>query len=143
MRFCLTIVCVAVLASVLTGPPSANGQQGCSARKTCGQMRDCAEAYYFFKTCGHKRRDGDNDGIPCERICGKTLAMMKARIKASSGVGEPALAAGGRPGFKCAGKTRCRQMVSCAEAKFYLTRCGLKRIDGNRDGVPCSGLCRK
>lgn len=107
-------------------------------------MRDCAEAYYFFKTCGHTRRDGDNDGIPCERICGKTIAVMKARLKASgSTAGGLSLVSGNSGIFRCAGKTRCRQMASCAEAKFYLTKCGLMRIDGNRDGVPCSGLCRK
>jgi endonuclease YncB( thermonuclease family) len=39
-------------------------------------------------------------------------------------------------------KTTCREMTSCAEALFYLRKCGLTRIDGNGDGVPCSGLCR-
>jgi hypothetical protein len=31
-------------------------------------------------------------------------------------------------------------MASCEEAKFYLTVCGVKRLDG--DGVPCASLCR-
>lgn len=44
--------------------------------------------------------------------------------------------------FACAGKTVCGQMVSCAEAKFYLTECGLSRLDGDKDGVPCEKLCR-
>ena len=73
-------------------------------------MRDCAEAYYFYSTCGHKRRDGDSDGIPCERICGKTLATMKARIKASSGSGMETLTGGGTVGFKCAGIAFCRHI---------------------------------
>jgi endonuclease YncB( thermonuclease family) len=46
------------------------------------------------------------------------------------------------PGFTCAGKTKCGQMVSCAEARFYLTQCGASRLDRDRDGVPCEKLCR-
>ena len=45
-------------------------------------------------------------------------------------------------GFTCAGKRYCREMASCEEAKFYLARCGLTTIDGNRDGTPCEALCR-
>lgn len=44
--------------------------------------------------------------------------------------------------FRCAGKRYCREMKSCAEARFYLEHCGLDRIDGDGDGVPCSSLCR-
>ncbi|MGD9806722.1 MAG: excalibur calcium-binding domain-containing protein [Hyphomicrobiaceae bacterium] len=28
------------------------------------------------------------------------------------------------------------------EAKFYLQTCGLKRLDGDGDGIPCNALCR-
>ncbi len=52
----------------------------------------------------------------------------------------PAASASG--GFSCAGKRYCRQMTSCEEAKFYLTRCGVTTLDGNRDGTPCETLCR-
>lgn len=38
-------------------------------------------------------------------------------------------------------KRRCSEMASCDEAKFYLTQCGLRTIDGNRDGIPCEKLC--
>lgn len=44
-------------------------------------------------------------------------------------------------GFNCAGKTLCGQMTSCAEAKFYLNTCGISRLDGDKDGVPCESLC--
>ena len=40
------------------------------SRKTCGQMRSCAEACHALLVCGDTRRDGDNDGIPCESLCG-------------------------------------------------------------------------
>ena len=44
--------------------------------------------------------------------------------------------------FSCAGKTACGQMASCEEATFYLNNCGLGRLDGDKDGVPCETLCR-
>ncbi len=34
----------------------------------------------------------------------------------------------------CYNKRFCKEMTSCEEAKFYLTQCGLSRLDG--DGVP-------
>ena len=45
-------------------------------------------------------------------------------------------------GFTCSGKTKCGQMTSCAEAQFYLNSCGVSRLDGDKDGVPCETLCR-
>jgi len=45
-------------------------------------------------------------------------------------------------GFSCGAKQYCREMTSCAEARFYLNQCGLSRLDGDRDGVPCETLCR-
>ena len=44
--------------------------------------------------------------------------------------------------FQCGSKTTCRQMQSCAEAKYYLMNCGLGRLDGDKDGIPCESLCR-
>lgn len=44
-------------------------------------------------------------------------------------------------GFTCAGKRFCRQMTSCAEAKFYLHKCGVHRLDRDNDGKPCESLC--
>lgn len=38
-------------------------------RTTCKQIRSCEEACYKLKVCGHKQRDGDGDGIPCENLC--------------------------------------------------------------------------
>tara|TARA_R110001583_G_scaffold180558_10_gene337667 strand:- start:1087 stop:1677 length:591 start_codon:yes stop_codon:yes gene_type:complete len=39
-------------------------------------------------------------------------------------------------------KRTCKQMANCQEAKYYLRQCGLSRLDGDGDGVPCSALCR-
>ena len=41
----------------------------------------------------------------------------------------------------CGSKHYCKEMTSCEEAKFYLIQCGLSRLDGNSDGVPCVKLC--
>ncbi|EOV4651094.1 excalibur calcium-binding domain-containing protein, partial [Vibrio parahaemolyticus] len=40
-------------------------------------------------------------------------------------------------GFSCQGKTYCSEMVSCSEAKFYLSNCPNVKIDGDNDGIPC------
>ncbi|MGZ5055815.1 MAG: thermonuclease family protein [Methylobacter sp.] len=45
-------------------------------------------------------------------------------------------------GFKCDSKSKCSEMSSCAEAKFYLNECGLNRLDRDHDGVPCESICR-
>ncbi|MGH8444164.1 MAG: excalibur calcium-binding domain-containing protein, partial [Solimonas sp.] len=41
------------------------------------------------------------------------------------------------PGFRCEGKTYCRQMGSCEEARFYLANCPGTKMDGDHDGIPC------
>ena len=48
----------------------------------------------------------------------------------------------GDSSFVCGKKKYCSQMASCAEARFYLEKCGLKRLDGDSDGTPCASLCR-
>lgn len=42
---------------------------------------------------------------------------------------------------RCGAKRYCREMRDCAEARFYLERCGLSRLDGDGDGVPCESIC--
>ena len=44
--------------------------------------------------------------------------------------------------YQCGGKSRCGDMSSCAEAQFYLTQCGLNRLDRDHDGIPCESLCK-
>ncbi|MCY3639842.1 MAG: thermonuclease family protein [Gammaproteobacteria bacterium] len=38
--------------------------------------------------------------------------------------------------FSCR-KRYCREMTSCAEARFHLETCGVRSIDGDNDGIPC------
>jgi len=41
----------------------------------------------------------------------------------------------------CGSKTTCGEMVSCSEARYYLSSCGLTRLDRDNDGVPCESIC--
>lgn len=41
----------------------------------------------------------------------------------------------------CGTKTKCSQMDSCAEARCFLEKCGVKRLDGDGDGTPCESIC--
>ncbi len=43
--------------------------------------------------------------------------------------------------MECGRKHRCSEMLSCDEARFYFTRCGVKTLDGNHDGEPCENVC--
>ena len=45
--------------------------------------------------------------------------------------------------FSCADRKYCKEMNSCAEAKFHLNECGESRLDRDGDGVPCENVCRK
>jgi len=42
----------------------------------------------------------------------------------------------------CGDKKYCYQMSSCEEAYFYYEQCGVERLDGDGDGIPCEELCR-
>lgn len=43
--------------------------------------------------------------------------------------------------FQCGAKRVCGEMNSCAEANYHLDQCGLSRLDGDGDGVPCESIC--
>ncbi len=63
----------ALMAAALTFAPNLAFAQSCNREPKCTQIRSCQEADFYFRQCGHYKRDGDNDGIPCEDLCGKTL----------------------------------------------------------------------
>lgn len=54
----------------------------------------------------------------------------------------PASATPPAAAYQCGSKRYCREMTSCAEAKFYLRSCGIASLDGDRDGLPCESICR-
>ena len=39
--------------------------------------------------------------------------------------------------YACDGRTRCSQMTSCDEAKYFLAHCPVVKMDGDGDGIPC------
>jgi cold shock CspA family protein len=41
--------------------------------------------------------------------------------------------------YRCDGRTRCTEMKSCAEARFFIQNCPNTKMDGDNDGVPCEG----
>ncbi len=43
----------------------------------------------------------------------------------------------GSSAYKCDGRTRCSEMRSCAEAKFFLANCKNVIMDGDKNGIPC------
>ena len=63
-------------------------------------------------------------------------------LSSSPAAGAPVAAPTASGQFSCSGKRYCKEMSGCAEAKFYLTSCGLSSLDGDKDGMPCETLCR-
>lgn len=155
-------VCAIAAVIVSTGASSAFD----CVEKYCTKMSSCAEAHHHFTVCREQERDADNDGIPCENLCGKTLEEYRQRRGgAPSSVPEtpseslpldppaepdPSQPSGPRqhdmtpadaPSLQCAGKRKCGDMDSCEEARFYLSKCGVRSLDRDGDGVPCESLC--
>ncbi|OGH50117.1 MAG: hypothetical protein A3H17_01970 [Candidatus Levybacteria bacterium RIFCSPLOWO2_12_FULL_37_14] len=81
-----------------------------------------------------KEAEGNKRGLWADETCLTSAPQPSAQ---ASVIVSPATVGG----FICAGKTTCGQMVSCAEAQFYLNSCGVSRLDGDKDGVPCESLC--
>jgi endonuclease YncB( thermonuclease family) len=70
---------------------------------------------------------------------GRATATPQPSAAGRAGATAPS---GSTAGLSCGSKRSCTQMSSCAEAQFYFRQCGLSRLDGDRDGVPCERLCR-
>lgn len=77
---CFTIVMQLALEGRAKSQTQFAQSFSCSKPKTCGRMRSCKEAYFYLTQCGDRARDGDSDGIPCEKLCGKTLQQMRERL---------------------------------------------------------------
>ena len=45
-------------------------------------------------------------------------------------------------GFTCGSKRTCKEMTSCEEAMFFLNECGMRKLDRDKDGLPCENVCR-
>ncbi len=42
----------------------------CGHKRYCKDMSNCKEAMFYLNQCGLSKLDRDNDGIPCEALCG-------------------------------------------------------------------------
>lgn len=64
----------AVAPQGLPGPaPSSStvdAQFSCSGKRFCRQMSSCAEAHFYLERCAVSSLDGNDDGEPCEQLCG-------------------------------------------------------------------------
>lgn len=50
---------------------TGSGAMSCGAKRYCKDMDSCAEACFYLNQCNLKRLDGDSDGRPCEKLCGR------------------------------------------------------------------------
>ncbi len=82
-----------------------------------------------------KEAEASKVGLWADNAC-PTVTSQQTTTTPSGSSGDNSI-------FTCAGKTTCGQMASCAEAQFYLNSCGVSRLDGDKDGVPCESLCNK
>ena len=132
--------------SYICGAQALIAGPGCGPKRNCGDMDTCAEAHHYLTQCGRTGLDRDHDGIPCEKMCGKTLATMRKRMEAQPfELPEQALGFLDLPSTEtltCGSKRTCPEMDTCAEAMHYLNACGLSSLDIDQDGTPCEGLCR-
>jgi len=46
-----------------------------------------------------------------------------------------------QPDYLCGSRQHCGQIATCDEAHYHLTRCGVKALDPDGDGLPCDALC--
>jgi hypothetical protein len=114
--------------------------QSCGQKQYCREMESCVEARFYLEKCGLVRLDGDSDGSPCEKLCGDGGNRPTSKTK-SFKPPRPLDDLVGKNSFKCGAKKSCREMVNCAEATFQLQQCGLKKLDGNNDGIACNSIC--
>lgn len=50
-----------------SGSTSMSGN--CGTKRYCKEMSSCEEAKFYLQQCGVKTIDGDEDGVPCEKLC--------------------------------------------------------------------------
>lgn len=69
----MLIVAVVVISSTPTFLTLTEVAQSysCSPRLTCGKINSCEEAQWYLNNCSWGGKlDRDNDGSPCESLCG-------------------------------------------------------------------------
>lgn len=79
-----------------------------------------------------KEAQENKRGLWADNACASTTTIQPTKTTTASTTSS---------NFSCKGKTKCGEMVSCEEAKYYLKYCGVTRLDGDSDGIPCETLC--
>ncbi|WP_228488419.1 excalibur calcium-binding domain-containing protein [Caenimonas koreensis] len=81
---------------------------------------------------------------PTGAIQRPTVEELNARAKKRRAATAASAARKADPGtsytfspYRCDGRTRCSQMKSCAEAKYFLDNCPGAQMDGDHNGIPC------
>ncbi len=91
-----------------------------------------------------------DEGSVAGDLSGKadSLSMTPAESRKQKRRGEehttkPPSSAVTRGAFSCEGpRKRCGEMASCDEAYFHLKSCDNKRLDRDKDGIPCESICQ-
>lgn len=112
---------------------------GCSGRAWIKDLATKAGVTVQFAKGEKRDKSAEGNGRTKRKTSIEAGAARPAQLKDSL---QADVFGEGGSAFTCAGKRRCGEMESCAEAKFYLSTCGVKSLDGDRDGVPCNALCR-
>ncbi len=68
---------ILVLAILLSLP-------GAGAAKSCKVYKSCAEVIADYPTGNFGKKDGDQDGIPCENVCSSKVQVQKLLKKLSN-----------------------------------------------------------
>lgn len=72
--------------------------------------------------------------------CLALACMLALSMPAVSAAEKSKAKASKASGFQCSKRT-CGQMNSCEEAYFHLEKCGVSRLDRDKDGIPCESIC--
>lgn len=84
-------------------------------------QKEFKEAQFYAKT--------NNKGLWSPTTCNGELKSAEPQITSTSS---------STSSFgSCGTKTTCSQMTTCEEARYFLNTCGVIRLDGDSDGVPC------
>ena len=137
-------LCFYALATIL--PVDAKAYD--CIKKYGKQMSSCEEAVYQLNKCGFGRLDRDNDGIPCEWICGDNKRLSGVKQWSQQGAKIPQLRK--KVGTtilvpllpKCLQKKTCKEFKSCAEVAQYLHQCAGSKLNTDNRKMPCPSLCK-
>jgi cold shock CspA family protein len=92
---------------------------------------------------GYNHYFGRRDAMtaPMAESAGAAAVSDRHRALPRSSPESAAASSRTRPTFVCDGRSRCSQMSSCEEARFFVQHCPNTEMDGDGDGEPCESQC--